>query len=281
MKYFLAFLLLSVSLFAGLINGIALTVNEGPITLYEIDTFAQKNRMSKQQATIELIKQLLIKQAAKSNNIEITEGQVEERIRMVMKQNSMDKDQFKQQLALQGLTVEMLSEQFKEQMIQQQFIGFLTQGKITQPSDKEKKEYYQLHKKEFSMPSRIDVTEYLSRDKDALISIQKSPLFSPQGVQQSEKSLNPKDINPQLAQMLMSTKKDTYTQIAPMSQTVFAMFYVKGFGKYTIPEFEDVAKRLDQVMQTNKRNELLKNFFTDAMRKADINYLRVQKIALD
>ncbi len=281
MKYFLFLFFLTSTLSAGLINGIALTVNEAPITLYEIDLFAEKNRISKEQATIELIKQLLIKQAAKTNNIEVTDTQVEERIEMIRQKNGMDKNQFEQQLALQGLTLETLSKQFKDQMTQQQFMGFLTQGKITKPNEKEKKDFFELHKKEFALPTRIDVTQYKSSNQNALASIQKSPLFSPQGVQQNETTLNPKSLNPQLAQMVLSTPQGSYTQIFPLAPNVYAMFYIKKIGSYKTPNFSDVSKRLEEVMEGNKRNELLKNFFTDAMRKADLNYLRVKKIPLD
>ena len=277
MKYLLTFLLFT-TLQAGLINGIALTVNEEPITLYDIDTYAQQLRITQAQATMELIKKVLTKQLAKEKNIFVEKAEIEAQIKEIELKNSLTTEAFDQQLALQGLTRAMLFEQFEYQQLQQRLIGMITYGKIHEPTIEEKNTYYALHKEQFGMPKSITLIEYRSPNQNSLASIKRSPLFSPQDVHEEEKTLPTHDMNPQLLKLLLGTKEGYFTDILPMGERMFGMFYVRSLGEVAIPAFEQLEKQLTQIIQAEKRNTLIENFFTDEIRKATIKYLRVDPV---
>ena len=68
-KLFLTLLVSSGISFAGMVNGVALTVNDDPITLYDIDKAMSTNKISKNEAVGLLIDKTLYEQAIKENNI--------------------------------------------------------------------------------------------------------------------------------------------------------------------------------------------------------------------
>ena len=278
MKLILTLLLLLPSLYAGIINGIALTINEEAITLYEIDALSQQAKISQEQATMELIKKSITKIVAEEKNIIIEPSEIEARIKEIQEKNNFTDEQFEQQLSIQGLSKELLFEQFEYQQLQQRVIGMITYGKVSEPSIEDKKVFYELHKDEFAMPKSITITQYSSADKNALESILRSPLFSPANVVQEDRTVNPQETNPQLLKLLLATKKGNYTQILPLGPQTFGMFYIKKIGAKQTPSFKTLEKRLSQMIQEEKKNSIINNFFTDEIRKANINYLRVKAI---
>ena len=68
-KLFLALLVSSGILFADTENGLALTVNDEPITIYDINKTMSENRIGKNEAVGLLIDKALYEQAVKENNI--------------------------------------------------------------------------------------------------------------------------------------------------------------------------------------------------------------------
>ena len=68
-KLFLSLVISSGISFAGMINGIAIIVNDEPITLYDIDKTMSVNNVSKNEAVSYLIDKILYDQLVKENNI--------------------------------------------------------------------------------------------------------------------------------------------------------------------------------------------------------------------
>lgn len=280
MKYLILLLTLVSFSQASLLNGIALTVNETPITLYDIDTLAQASQVPKEKAAFELIKTAITQQVAKAKKITMSDEQVQSRISMIMEQNHMNKKQFVQQLGLQGMSYESFKKRIKAQLLQQRLMGVLTQDKITKPSESEKKAFYELHKTEFAIPKTIEATEYHSQDMQALESVKKSPLFAPANVTQRAVTLNAQQTNPQLYELLVKTPNNSFTQIFPLGQGNYGMFYLSNKADAKAPAFETIKDKLTPMMQAEQRNSIVNNFFQDEIRKAKIKYLRIDPLPL-
>ncbi|RLA81249.1 MAG: peptidyl-prolyl cis-trans isomerase, partial [Epsilonproteobacteria bacterium] len=72
MKIYILGLLTSFTfVYAGIVNGIAITVNNTPITLYDIDNTMETKKLSKQKAVDILIDEKIYEQELKSKNISI------------------------------------------------------------------------------------------------------------------------------------------------------------------------------------------------------------------
>ena len=94
-KLFLALLVSSGISFAGIVNGVALTVNDQPITIYDIDKTVSINKISKNEAVGLLIDKALYEQSIKENNITADIFDVNEYIEKLANANGMDLYAFK------------------------------------------------------------------------------------------------------------------------------------------------------------------------------------------
>lgn len=129
------------------VNGSAITLSEaktkvdkGP--LIEVSPFpAQEKDPPLQVAIQDLINKKLILQKADELEIEVTDAAVTEEIERFMKGRNLNKDQLNEALAEQGMSYVQYREDFKTQMIMNQFQGreLLPQIKI---SDRDVQLYY-------------------------------------------------------------------------------------------------------------------------------------------
>jgi parvulin-like peptidyl-prolyl isomerase len=94
-KLFLALLVSSGILFADTENGIALTVNDEPITLYDIDRTMAVNKVGKNEAVSYLIDKILYDQVVQENNITADVFDVNDYIEKLANANGMDIYTFK------------------------------------------------------------------------------------------------------------------------------------------------------------------------------------------
>lgn len=278
MKAFFTFLLLTTFSMAGLLNAIALTVNDKAITLYDIDRVAQQQGISKQSATAELIREEIAKELADLYNIVISKREITAHIKKTITQSGLDMKGFKQNLAMEGITYNEYFNQLYMQKLQNNLIRTITNGKISQPTEQEKLNFFNQHISEFSLPETISVIEYSTSNRQSLINIQRSPMFSPQDVTQKHTVLEVKKLNQKLVQLLLSSKVKSYTKIIPLSINSMGMFYIKKFGKKVAPEFKAVEQKLIGIMMTQKRKTFVNNFFEDQMRKAHINYIKIKPL---
>lgn len=278
MKALFTFLLLSSLSLAGLLNAIAFTINGEAVTLYDIDRVAQRQGFSKEEAAIELIKEVIAKDLAQKQQIIIPKANITNYIKGIMNKSNLDRKTFEQNLKLEGLTYDEYFNQIHMQKIQQALAGSLTRGKVSAPTEQEKLNFFNQHLSDFSLPESIDVVEYTSANRQSLINIQRSPMFAPQDVKKVNKTIYLSTINPKLAQLLLTTKEKTYTKIIPLTISSMAMFYVQKIGPRKTAEFASVEKRLTQILFNEKRQTFISNFFQDQMRKAQINYIKIKPL---
>jgi hypothetical protein len=280
MKLLLLVTLFTQLSFAGLLNAVAFTVDGEPITLYDIDRVKLQQKLSDEQAAVELLKQRITLNLAKEKNVAVDKANVTRYIDGIMKKNNMDRKAFEQNLQIENLSYDEYFQQVYVQQVQQQLIGMLTYGKITAPTMEEKKNFFEQHIDEFSMPISISVTEYTSPNQQSLVNKQRSPMFFPQDMTQNNKEMNPQTINPQLAKLLLSTKVNSYTQIFQASATTYMMFYIRAFGERATADFASVEKQLENSIMGKKKNTLINNIFQDEMRKANINYIKIKPLEI-
>jgi len=94
-KLFLALLVSSGILFADTENGLALTVNDEPITIYDINKTMADNKLSKNEAVGLLVDKALYEQAVKENNISADIFDINDYIEKLASANGMDLYSFK------------------------------------------------------------------------------------------------------------------------------------------------------------------------------------------
>ena len=129
-KLFLALLVSSGISFAGIVNGVALTVNDEPITIYDIDKTVSINKISKNEAVGLLIDKALYEQAVSQNNITADVFDVNEYIEKLAKANGMDLYSFKAIVKQKYANYADFEEEAKDAVIRQKLIQKIVKGQL-------------------------------------------------------------------------------------------------------------------------------------------------------
>ena len=280
MKALLTLILLTSFSMAGLINAIAFTVNGVPITLYDIDRLSQQQKISKEQASIELFKQAITEEVAKAKDITVSKIEVKTHIQTIQDRSNLDEKSFRQNLKIEGLTYDEYYHQIYMQKLQQKLIGTITYGKISDPTQKEKENFFNQNIKDFSLPQNIETTFFQSPNKMSLVQIKRSPMFTPADVTRLNQTIDPTKVNPKIVQILLSTPLNSYTQVMQLGENKFGMFYVKKIGEIINSDFKSVEKQVEQVLMSQKRSSYINNFFHDKMRQANVKYIKIKPLEL-
>lgn len=274
-KLFLV-LFLSSAVFAELIDGVAITVKGSPITLYEIKEQMKLANMPLKQATNLLIRQKLEELEIKDRKIEVYSSDVYEDIKQTAARNNMDISAFYEAIRnSNGLTSTQLKEKIKQKLLSQKLYGSIAYSSISQPSDADIKDYYELHKSKFVHPSAFDVVIYAAKSQDRLKEKVDNPMFYAPDVQTSEQHLIYDKISPELAQLLSRTPLNSFTQIIPNAQNGFMSFYIKNVDSAKESSIESVRNQIVSQIMAAKRETVLSEYFERMKLNADIKHIRM------
>ncbi len=156
------FLLLALSspAAAEIVSGIAATVNDDLITIYDVNKEATqllRDAEKRGAVTVEareqirkaalngLIDKRLVQQKIKELNIQVSEEEVRQAVEEIKKQNNMTQDGLVAALLTQGLTFDQYKAQLREQLERIRLMGQEVRAKI-QVSDKDIRDYYAANK---------------------------------------------------------------------------------------------------------------------------------------
>jgi parvulin-like peptidyl-prolyl isomerase len=127
--------------YAGLINAIAITVNDEPITLVDIDNKMAERRVNKDQAVAILVDELLYKQSLKKHAIGVDFFDVDNYIEQLAKQNKMSVFEFKSAVRQQQ-DYNQFTKDIRKRLKHQKLISTIASGKINRATDEDLKIYY-------------------------------------------------------------------------------------------------------------------------------------------
>lgn len=157
----LSFVLTQTSYAADLVDKVVAIVNEDVITLSEVNEEGKPlfQRVAEQvpaseleetlkqvrQSVIEqLIEKKLMLQEAEKANISVSDQEVENAFQLILKRNSTTLQQFQNQLATMGLTVEQYRENLKGQVLSSKLVSYEVRSKVIIPESKII-DYYDTH----------------------------------------------------------------------------------------------------------------------------------------
>jgi len=272
-KLFLS-LLLSTSLsFAAVVNGIAITVNDTPITLYDIEKTAQVNNINKNEAVSMLIDKALYEQLVKKHNITADVFDVNEYVEKLAATNNMDVYTFKSVIKQKYPNYAIFENEAKEAVLRQKLIQKIVKGQLNIANEEDMQLYYENNKEQFTTASNFEIVKYSSTNKASLISALKSPLLVPQDVEREPASLDSSNINPQLQYLLTETKVNTFTPIFTADKRYNAIFITKKSGQ-TALAYENVKGKIFNDLMKLREKKYLKEYFEKEKLTADIKIVR-------
>ncbi len=258
----------------GIVGGIAITVNNAPITLYQIEMQEKEHHVSRQQAINTLILQRIQAQEIKRLKIDIEDDKIDAEIENIAKHNGMSVNDFMRTLASEGINPVTYKEQLKKQLETRELLRNILLFNVNTRNETKMREYYNSHKSEFSVPSEILTTRYTAQDTQTLTKALENRDLDVPGVTKVEEKINVKALNPQIAQMFLSTKEHTFTPILNAGGGNFVSFYIKEkLGKEEV-SFNQARNFIANKLIEEQQDKILAEYYEKLRVKAKIKFLR-------
>ena len=272
------FILLSLTLYAQTIDGVAILVKDQPITLFDIESAMQEHKIPQEQAIDLLVRKKLEAAEIKTRHIMASKQEIFEDIQRMAEQNKMSVIQLYSAIqSSQGLSERELKKKIKEKILNQKLYNAIAFSHLEQPTDREIEEFYNLHKEKFTQPSSFEVLIYHSTDRTHLQEKIDNPMFYAPDVQSEAQSFDPNNMNPQLAQLLNKTPINSFTPVFPAPQGGFMSFYLKDKGQSAAPDLEKIRPQVSNAIMGQKRESILKDYFDRQKLNADIKTIRLPR----
>lgn len=268
--------LLATFLWSAPIGGVAVLVKNSPITLHEVQQEMKQSGLSANQSSDILIRKKLEQLEAQEKKIIVTSSEINEELARMASQNNLTLEQFLNAMqSVRGLSEKDLKTKVEETIKGQKLYSAIAFSKMGQPSSEEENEYYQLHLDEFSRPESFDITTYFSTSQEALSSKISDPMRHIEIIQSKEESVKYEKINPQLAQILNKTPVGSFSPILPNGKNGFMSFYIREKNNVITENLETIRPQISNAIISEKRNQVLNDYFTRLRLSADIKILRL------
>jgi len=268
----LGILFTTASLYAGLVNAIAITINETPITLYDIDKEIETKQISKGQAVSALIDEVLYDQALKTNKISVDIFDIDNYIEKLAASNKMNVLDFKS-LVRQQQDYTAFKAKIKKQLLHQKLISKIAGGKLKIATEDDLNIYYKNNKEQFKIANTITVVAYVSKNKKLLNQLKKNPMLQSKDILIQNITMKQSELNPQTKYILNSTSPKQFSAIFAQNKN-YNMFFVKEKKDINNLLFPDVKDKIFQVVMKKREQDYLKEYFETAKITADIRVLR-------
>jgi len=254
---------------AKMVDGIALIVEGEAITTAEIHTLQTQMSMTKSQAIDLLIRDRLQKIAMK--DISISETDVDKKIEEIAAKNNLSIPQMQKILQNQGTSWVQYRQSIRDGLKKSKFYQDVIVSTTPDPTDDELKLFYKNHKKEFTMPKRINMIEYSAKSKsdmDAFFKTHKRSYVSSKSI-----SKNTQKTDAALLAMLLSIPNGSYSKPINAGNQYIVYKMVSKQGKVSIP-LETAKNIVIQAWKQAQQAQALEDYFQKIRTRADVQILR-------
>jgi parvulin-like peptidyl-prolyl isomerase len=268
-------LFLTLSLWAKTTSGIAVIVQDKPITTYDIKKEMQLTHLDEAKATQILIRHKLEESELENRGLNVTSGDVYAEIQSIARRNNMSVSKFYELLRdKNGLNSTEFREKIKERLLSQKLYNSIAYGNIKQPSNDEIEEYYQLHKKQFSHPYSFTTTIYGAKSSARLQEKINNPMLYAPDISSAQQILYYSKIAPKLSALLSKTAPQTFTPVIPDGRGGFMSFYIHSVEKAKDNSSVGVHEEILNKIMAQKREQVLGDYFAKLRHNADIKIIR-------
>ncbi len=265
-----------VSLDAKMVDGIAMVVKGSAITLHEMRDLMRDSNLDAAKVADILVRKKLEESEILERKIEVSSSEVYDDIEQTAARNNMSTSDFYTAMReSNGITSTELKEKIKEKLLSQKLYAAIAYATITEPSQSEVSEYFELHKEKFVHPSAFSVVIYVAKDKTRLQEKINNPMLDAPDIQTNEQDLPYDKISPELASLLEKTPLNTFTPIVPDGKGAHMSFYIKAVESPKETNVESVKEQIINLIMAQKREQVLGDYFARLRQNADIKTLRM------
>jgi hypothetical protein len=271
-------LLLSLSLNAQVYDGVAIVVKDKAITLFDIENEMKISHLDEEKAADILIRKQLEALEIEERKITVASGEVYDDIKKMASRNNMSISDFYDAVReSNGMSSTELKEKTKEKLLSQKLYSAIAYTSISEPTESEIEEYFELHKDSYKHPASFTVIIYDSKDKARLQEKVDNPMFYSPEILTNEQKLPYDRISPELASLLSRTPLNHFTPVIPNGKGGFMSFYIKEIESGKEGGIESVRNQLLNAIMAEKREQVLGDYFARLRHNADINVIRKVK----
>ncbi len=274
MKKILVFIMLCVNLHlnAGIINAIAISVNDSPITLVDIDLKMTQTKESKETAIAILIDEILYQQSLEKYNINVDNFDTDDYIEKIAKNNKMTLLEFKNAVKQQE-DYDLFVEKIKSQLKHRKLISAISTNNLIPANQEDLKIYYNNHIEEFKIAKKLDVMHYTSSDKNLLEKLKSNPLLADKNINVQNTTFDIDTISPQMKYILSQTNEKEYSTIF-VENKLYNIVYLSKKNDIQMIPFETVQDNIFNAIMTQRENEYLKNYFENLKITSEIKFIK-------
>lgn len=258
-----------VTLQAAMVNKIAITVDDRPITIYDIESTTKQYGVDKESAIEFLIQKALMYSEAEKRGVYIDDFEFDNRFELIAKQSGMSLFAFKQ-LLLQKGELESFKTKLKEDLIKQKLFQMLGNSKVSL-SQEDLKRYYDEHKEEFNGYQVIETVKYSAANPQSLQEIMKNPLANV-NVSVENESVDLRKVNAELRNYFSQAKENSFLPII-QSQEGYVVFYVTALKEKKEADFESVKGQIYNILYSTQVDRAVKDYFLKIKTKANIKFI--------
>ncbi len=274
----LLLLLLTTFLSAAVYDGVAIVVKDKAITLLDIKKEMKLSRVDAKKAADILIRQKLEKVEIDERKIKVNSSEVYDDIKKMAGRNNMSISDFYDAVReSNGMSSTELKAKTKQKLLSQRLYQAIAYSSISEPSDADIEEYYNMHKDNYKHPASFTVIIYDSKDRNALQTKVDNPMFYSPKVAMNEQKLPYARISPELASLLERTALNHFTNVIPNGKGGFMSFYMKEIESAKEGGLESVRNQIINSIMGEKREQILGDYFARLRHNADINVIREVK----
>ncbi|AII15334.1 hypothetical protein (SurA domain) [Campylobacter iguaniorum] len=257
----------------GYVNGLVATVENEPITDYEMNSVMRQMNIDSQKALNVLIRQKLEDAQISALNITVDPFEVNEKISQIISANGLDMQTFQSMLASKGVSFDMFKKDIENGLKKEKLYARILNNPSQNITPENARRFYESNLGMFAQFETINIVRYSSNSKEALENAAKSPMSVQPGVNIENLKLESKNLNPQLRYIFLNTKNNTFTP-AFGGNGEYQMFYVVSKEGSYVPRFEDVEKEVISAMANQEREIAVADYFNKLRSKANIEIVK-------
>ena len=259
-------------------DGVAIVVKDRAITLYEIEKEMETSKIDAEKASDVLIRKRLEEVETQERQITVNSSEVYDDIKKTAARNNLNISEFYEAVReSSGLSSTDLKEKVKHKLLSQKLYGAIAYSSVSQPSEEQIEEYYEMHKDSYKHPSSFTVIIYGAKDKARLEEKINNPMFYSPDIQTNEQVLPYDRISPELASLLEKTAINGFTAVIPDGKGGYMSFYIKEIESASDGGVESVKNQIINSIMAEKREQVLGDYFARLRHNADINIIRMPK----
>ncbi len=263
----------SVSIYAGVIDGIAVVVNNEPITLYEIKKTQKQFKFSNEQAVNFLVKRKVEDNLINERRIEVNEYEINDRFKQLAKREGLSLAKFQEMIRRQS-SLEHFNSELTKQIQREKLYQMILRSEIKKPTDDELLAYYRNNIGLFKMPTHVEVIKYTAYSQSLLRAVLQNPMLQNPDLKQEEEKIDLKKTSRALLEVILKTKESSFSPILPLNKNLFMLLYVKnkiGAKKF---DFESSKDKVLMIYYKTRESTVLRSFFNKQIADSVITIIR-------